>query len=230
MSRAVDVHIRVSVGRGDTRFALDAELTIDDGVLVLFGPSGCGKSLTLQSVVGVVKPDAGHIRVCGVTMFDDQGAWVPAHQRRIGYVPQHHSLFPFCSVADNVAFGLSRAERHSGSRRVDELIEELGIAHLRNAMPGNLSGGERQRVALARALAVEPRLLVLDEPFASIDYDGRDELRRSLRRTLERHGTPALFVTHDPNEARQLADRVVRFERGKTSASGSADEILGAAT
>jgi molybdate transport system ATP-binding protein len=226
----VDVQIRVAVGSADSRFELNAELSLDEGVLVLFGPSGCGKSLTLQAVVGVVRPSSGHIHVCGATMFDDGGVWVPAHQRRIGYVPQHHSLFPFCNVADNVAFGLPRAERRSGNKRVEELIEELGIAHLRNTMPGNLSGGERQRVALARALAVRPRLLVLDEPFASIDHEGRDELRQMLRRTLERHGTPALFVTHDPNEARQLADRVVRFERGKTTEAGTATELLGART
>jgi len=223
---AIEADITVLVG-DDPPFGLPAKLSLDSGVLVLFGPSGSGKSLTLQSIVGVHKPIAGKIVVDGRTLFDHEAdVWVPPHLRRIGYVPQHDSLFPFCSVRDNIAFGLSREERRGNSKTVDRLIDDLDIAHLRNAKPTSLSGGERQRVALARALAVRPVLLVLDEPFASIDVDGRAELRAMLRKTLESYGTSALFVTHDPAEARELGDRVVRFERGKTTASGTPEEVL----
>ncbi|HZO13218.1 MAG TPA: ATP-binding cassette domain-containing protein, partial [Polyangiaceae bacterium] len=167
-ARALAARLEVQVGNARKPFRLQVELSLDEGVLVLFGPSGSGKSLTLSTVVGLIRPQSGYLVVAGEKVYDESSSlWVPAHRRRIGYVPQHHSLFPFCDVRDNVAFGLPRAERRK-SRRVDELIEELGLSTLSDAMPTNLSGGERQRVALARALAVEPRLLVLDEPFASI--------------------------------------------------------------
>jgi molybdate transport system ATP-binding protein len=223
----LSLDIGVHVGQGDDAFALEAKLELDAGTLVLFGPSGSGKSLTLQALVGLVRPMRGRIAVAGRALFDaSHKLWVPPHRRHIGYVPQHHSLFPFCSVRDNVAFGLSRAERRGGSKVVEALIDELGLGHLANQRPHSLSGGERQRVALARALAVDPVLLVLDEPFASIDADGRSELRATLRRTLGEHAMSAVFVTHDRDEALELGDRAVRFERGRTVASGVPADVL----
>ncbi len=219
--KAIVADFVVEVGGRKDRFRLTVALELDEGVLVLFGPSGSGKSLTVQALVGVVRPASGRIVVRGRTLYDDRGGWVPPHRRHIGYVPQHHSLFPFCDVYDNIAFGLPAAERRGTSPIVEQLIEELDLGHLRHARPVNLSGGERQRVALARALAVRPELLLLDEPFASIDVDGRAEVRETLQRTLAHHGTPAVFITHDRDEARALADRVVLFERGRTAASGS---------
>jgi molybdate transport system ATP-binding protein len=212
---------------GDGEFAVQAELNLAAGVLVLFGPSGAGKSLTLQGLAGLLRPRRGQVRVAGETLFDSQRRIdVPAHRRRIGYVPQHHTLFPFCDVSANVAFGLPRAERRAAAGRLFALLEELELAHLAHARPDALSGGERQRVALARALAVRPRLLLLDEPFASIDQDGREALRRILRQTLERHGTPAVFVTHDPDEALALGDQLVRFERGRSTLAGTPAQLL----
>lgn len=225
---ALEAEITVNVGWTARRFSVEAKLSLAEGVLVLFGPSGSGKSLTVAAIVGVVEPAAGRMSVCGETVFDaDKKIWVEAHRRRIGYVPQHHSLFPFCDVFQNVAFGLARAERAKKSARVEQLIDELGLSHLSDAMPASLSGGERQRVALARALAVRPRLLALDEPFASIDHEGRDSLHAVLKAVLARYGTPAVFVTHDPSEALEIGDRMVRFERGKTVASGTPRELLG---
>lgn len=217
-ARAIEARFVVRAGS----FRTDAELSLDEGVLVLFGPSGSGKSTTLKAIAGLLRPDQGRIAVRGETYFDaDRGVEVPAHRRRIGYVPQHHALFPFLDVARNVAFGLPRAERRADNPRVHALLEELGIAHLRDARPADLSGGERQRVSLARALAVNPALLVLDEPFSSIDQEGREALWRLVRDTLERHRTPAVFVTHDPDEALALGDHLVRFERGRTAESGA---------
>ncbi len=145
--------------------------------------------------------------------------------RRLGYVPQHHSLFPFLNVAENVAFGLPR-ERRRDDPTVAALMEELELTHLAQARPASLSGGERQRVAVARALAVEPDLLLLDEPFASIDRAGRRRARAVVARVLEAHGTPAVLVTHDAAEALELGTRVVLYERGRTTRSGTPSEVL----
>ena len=209
------------------RFTVTSDLALDAGVLVLFGPSGSGKSLTLRALAGLLRPEHGFIRVAGRTFFDSRSRIeVPAHARSVGYVPQHHALFPFRTVEENVAFGLPRKERRRGNPRVLALMEELGIAHRASELPGALSGGERQRVALARALAVAPSLLLLDEPFSSIDQLGRETLGRVLRSTLMRHGIPAVFVTHDPEEALTLGDRLVRFETGRTTESGTPAALL----
>jgi molybdate transport system ATP-binding protein len=218
---------RLTVTVGDGAFSVDADLRLDRGVLVLFGPSGAGKSLTLQALVGLIRPSDGYVRLGGEPLFDAaRGIDVPTERRRIGYVPQHNSLFPFCDVAENVAFGLPRADRRRDHPSVVRLMDELGLTSLARARPDRLSGGERQRVALARALAVRPRLLVLDEPFASIDQDGRTALRRTLIDALEQRPTPVVFVTHDPDEAIALGDAVVRFERGRSTETGSPDRIL----
>jgi molybdate transport system ATP-binding protein len=196
-------------------------------VLILFGPSGAGKSLTLQALAGLVRPHAGWLHLADDVLYDSsRGVNVPAHRRGVGYVPQHHALFPFRDALDNVLFGLPRRERRRDNPRVRALMEELGIAHLQASHPARLSGGERQRVALARALAVQPRLLLLDEPFASIDHDGRTALQTLLRQVLERHGIPAVFVTHSAEEALALGDTLVRFERGRTIEAGLPADLL----
>lgn len=218
---ALEADFRVSVGARSSPFEVTAKLSLDRGVLAVFGPSGSGKSLTLQVIAGLLRPQSGRIRVGGEPLSDSEAKLhLPPHRRRVGYVPQHHALFPFCSVWRNVAFGLPRGERRPDHPVVAGLLHELGLEHLTHAMPERLSGGERQRVALARALAVRPRLLLLDEPFNSIDLAGRRELWGVLRATLARHQTPAVFVTHDPVEAAALAERVVLFERGRSTRSG----------
>jgi len=203
----------------------DQQLTLASGTLVLFGPSGAGKTVTVHALAGLLRPERGHVRIAGETVFDAaRRENVPAHKRRIGYVPQHQSLFPFMDVLGNVGFGLARAER--AGKDILVLMEELGILHLKRARPDDLSGGERQRVALARALAIRPRLLLLDEPFASIDHDGRAALRATLKDTLKRRDLPAVFVTHDPDDAIELGDSLVRFERGRTTEAGTPRALL----
>lgn len=208
-------------------FELRAELVLEDGVLILFGPSGTGKSLTVSALAGLITPRSGRIQLGEDVLLDvAAGVNVPAEGRRIGYVPQHHSLFPFTDVASNVAFGLPRARRKRDDPAVRGLLEELDLTALADADPNALSGGERQRVALARALVVEPRLLLLDEPFASIDRDGRKRLRGILRATLERRGTPAVFVTHSAGEALELGTSMTLYERGRTVRTGPPSELL----
>jgi ABC-type sulfate/molybdate transport systems ATPase subunit len=152
------------------------------------------------------------------------GVDVPAERRRLGYVPQDHALFPFLDVAGNVAFGLPWRERRRA--RVDALLDELGLAALASARPDALSGGERQRVALGRALAPGPRVLLLDEPFASIDEAGRASLQKLVRALIEARRIPAVLVTHHPGEAVALGDRLVHVERGRTLASGDPRALL----
>jgi molybdate transport system ATP-binding protein len=223
---ALEARLTIAVG-GAGGFHLEVELGLERGVLVLFGPSGAGKSLTLQALAGLITPQRGYLRVGGETLYESERRIdVPTHRRRLGYVPQHDSLFPFCSVARNVSFGLPRRERRDDHPRVLELLEELGLAHLAKARPASLSGGERQRAALARALAVRPRLVLLDEPFSAIDREGRGALRAAIRATLEHHGIPAVFVTHDPEEAIALGDRLVRYRRGATAEAGDPEALL----
>jgi molybdate transport system ATP-binding protein len=224
---ALDARLAFAVRSGDRGFTVDADLALDAGVLVLFGPSGAGKTLTLQALAGLIPGVRGHLRVGGEVLLDStRRASVPAHARRIGYVPQQHALFPFLDVTGNVAFGLPRAERRRGSERVSALLDELDLGALASAQPGSLSGGERQRVALGRALAVEPRLLLLDEPFAAIDAEGRAGLQRLLRAVIDRRRVPAVVVTHSAAEALALGDRLVRVERGRTVAAGDPRALL----
>ncbi len=229
MSRYIlEARLSLRMWRNGQSFHVAAELALEAGLLVLFGPSGAGKSLTLQALAGLIRPEHGWIRIGGEVLFDgDRGIDVPPHRRRVGYVPQSRSLFPFRDVAGNVAFGLPRRERRRSNPRVQALMEELGIGHLVAAAPESLSGGERQRVALARALAVRPRLLLLDEPFGAIDRQGRAKLHRVLRRALDHHRIPAVVVTHDPDEALTLGDRLVLFDRGRTVTSGDPASLLG---
>ena len=215
-SPVLDASFALTAGSGPGAFNITVDFNLEAGVLVLFGRSGVGKTLTLRALAGLERPDHGHIAFNDVTVFDSPaGVWVPAHQRHVGWVPQHNALFPFVSVQANVGFGLPASERRGP--RVTGLLGELGLEQLADASTDRLSGGERKRVALARALAIEPSLLRLDEPFASIDRDGRDELITLLQRTLDRFSVPAVMVTHDAGEARKLASSIVLYERGQAT-------------
>ncbi len=174
-------------------------------LLALLGPSGCGKSTTLRLIAGLEVPDAGSIQVGGTVVVGNR-VWLPPQRRRVGMVFQDYALFPHLTVAGNIAYGIQgRSGRDS---RVMELLELVSLAGHGDAYPHQLSGGQQQRVALARALAPEPALLLLDEPFSSLDPGLRQQLRTDVREILRQSGTTSLLVTHDQEEALSIADRV----------------------
>jgi molybdate transport system ATP-binding protein len=208
-------------------FTLDAEWTADGGVAALFGPSGAGKTLTLQCLAGLLRPDAGRIVVDGRVLFDGTtGVDVPPQARRVGYVFQGYALFPHLSVADNIGFGLRGRPRRERQARVAEVMTRLGLAGLEHRHPGELSGGQRQRVALGRALAIDPALLLLDEPLSALDAPLRRTLRDELQAVLADWGTAAVVVTHDFTEAYRLGDRIVVYEDGRVVQAAPRAELL----
>jgi sulfate transport system ATP-binding protein len=208
--------------------ALDrVNLTVLTGSLVaLLGPSGSGKTTLLRIISGLEAPDQGEVLFYGESVTSRA-----ARERRVGFVFQHYALFRHMSVFDNVAFGLQvkpRAQRPSKAEiagRVHELLALVRLDGLAGRFPWQLSGGQRQRVALARALAVKPKMLLLDEPFGSLDAMVRQELRRWLRRLHDEIGITSVFVTHDQEEALEVADRVVVMHQGRVEQAGTPEEI-----
>jgi spermidine/putrescine transport system ATP-binding protein len=177
----------------------------------LLGPSGCGKSTTLNMIAGFLEPTTGEIRLSGRLLNG-----VPPHRRGTAMVFQDYALFPHLSAADNVAFGLKLRRRPAEEirRRVGELLELVGLGHRATNLPSQLSGGEQQRVALARALAVDPEVVLLDEPLSNLDARLRVQMRRELKRILGEAGVTVIFVTHDQSEAFAICDRVAVMRRG----------------
>ena len=215
----IDLNFQLSLRDARRRFDLNARLRTNSGFTVLYGPSGSGKSTTLQAIAGLQCPHAGYIRVDGQTLFDhDNKVNVPARQRRIGYLFQQYALFPHLSLRANVEFGLTtwykRRPTPAQRERVDALLESFGLAEMADSRPQALSGGQQQRVALARALACEPRILLLDEPFAALNPMLRTALRTELAATCRQWGIPVLMITHDLEDVVQLAQTAFVFEAG----------------
>ncbi|BFU91150.1 MAG: sulfate/thiosulfate import ATP-binding protein CysA [Nitrospira sp.] len=205
----------------------DVSLHVQEGELVaLLGPSGCGKTTLLRILAGLERPDRGRIFLHGTEVTDRR-----ITERRVGFVFQHYALFRHMTVAENVAFGLTvqpRVQRPSVARIQEKVYELLTLVQLQamaGRYPSQLSGGQRQRVALARALAVEPKLLLLDEPFGALDAKVRKELRRWLRRLHDEVHITGILVTHDQEEALEVADRVVVMHQGNIEQIGTPDEV-----
>lgn len=179
-------------------------------IAAVLGASGSGKTSLLRLIAGFERPDTGRIAIDGKVVADHD-TFVPPERRGLGYVPQEGALFPHLTVAQNVAFGLARGD----SARTDEVLALVGLTGLEQRYPSELSGGQQQRVALARAIAPRPPLVLLDEPFSSLDAGLRGEMRREIRATLARAGATALIVTHDQDEALSIADRVAVLRDGE---------------
>lgn len=215
----IDVDLTLTVSDARRRFDLAARFSTDVPFAALYGPSGAGKSLTLQAMAGLIKPAGGHVRLDGRTLYDSaRGIDVPPSERRIGYLFQDYALFPHLSVRDNVGFGLaSWPRRLSAAHRlsVDTLLETFGLSAMADSRPSTLSGGQQQRVALARALACQPQVLLLDEPFASLNPMLRQTLRQDLADVRKQWGIPALMITHDIDDVLALADVAFVYKDGK---------------
>jgi len=210
---------------GSNRAVAGVDLELAEGELVsVLGPSGCGKTTLLRCLAGFEAPDAGSI-VVGEETVAGPGVWVPPERRRIGMVFQDYALFPHLCVEDNVAFGLARQDRQERERATRSTLELVGLQHKAGSYPHELSGGERQRVALARALAPEPAVVLLDEPFSSLDATLRADLRREVALILREADATALLVTHDQEEALTLGDRLAVMRDGVLVQEGPPAEV-----
>lgn len=206
---------QVSCGYGDLAVAEQIDLQLPAGDIgCLLGPSGCGKTTLLRAIAGLEPVRAGHIRL-GDTLLSQPGFRLPAQQRQIGMVFQDWALFPHLSVHENIMFGLMDWRRTEARRRSEQLLAQMGLSEQAHKRPEALSGGQQQRVALARALAPRPRLLLLDEPFSSLDAGLRSQLAQDVRHWIQQEGMTALLVTHDHEEAYAMADRVGVMMRGR---------------
>ncbi len=201
----------------------DVSFGVEKGQLAaLLGPSGSGKTTILRMIAGLDMPDSGDIAINGIRVND-----IPGSKRGIGFVFQNYALFRYMTVADNIAFGLEvqRKSKKEIKSRVEELLELVSMKELGKRYPHQLSGGQRQRVAFARALAPNPQLLLLDEPFAAIDAKVRRELRTWLKEMINRVGITSIFVTHDQEEAMEVADTIIITNQGRIEQIGTPNEI-----
>ena len=208
---------------GDYKASDNVNFGVEKGKLIgLLGPSGSGKTTILRMIAGLETPDSGDIIIDGVRVND-----LAASKRGIGFVFQNYALFRYMTVYDNIAFGLrvQKADKKKIDERVRELIKLIGLEGLEKRYPSQLSGGQRQRVAFARALAPNPQLLLLDEPFAAIDAKVRKELRSWLREMIEKLGVTSIFVTHDQDEAIEVADEIIITNTGRIEHTGTPIEI-----
>jgi molybdate transport system ATP-binding protein len=220
--------IEVAVQHRLGRFALDARFVSGPGLTALFGRSGAGKTSLVNVIAGLVRPARGRIVVDGATLLDtERGIFVPKHKRRIGYVFQEGRLFPHLTVRHNLLFGRWFSPQPHLGIGFDEVVAMLGIAPLLERRPATLSGGEKQRVAIGRALLADPRLLLMDEPLASLDGPRKDEILPYIERLRDAVGIPIVYVSHSVAEVTRLATTMVLMSEGAVAAVGTPGEVMG---
>lgn len=214
----------LSKSYGKTKALDKINLTVSRGeLLVVMGPSGCGKTTLLLTILGVLRADDGHVYIDDKDIDDFR-----ISERNIGYAPQDFGLFPHLSIYDNVAFGLRTREIGRGEieARVEERLSLVGLEGLEQRKPSELSGGQKQRVALARALAIDPCLLLLDEPLSNVDEVTKAEVKASLKETIKRAGVTTICVMHDPDDALELGDRIAVMYSGQIIQCATPKELL----
>lgn len=184
-------------------------------ILCLLGPSGCGKTTALKTLAGLVTPDHGEIELYGNTVFSDTGINLAAQSRSIGFIFQDYALFPHLTIAQNIAYGLTKLSKQDKLQRIEETLNLVELSGLQERYPHELSGGQQQRVAVARALAPKPQLLLMDEPFSNIDGQVKRRMMADLRKLLKAHNISCIFVTHAKEEAFAFADKTAVMDQGK---------------
>jgi molybdate transport system ATP-binding protein len=220
------IQVRFQLDYGEFQLAVDLSLP-GSGITVLFGHSGSGKTTLLRCIAGLEHAPQGFLEINGKIWQDsEKGLFVPTHKRSLGYVFQEANLFPHLSVEGNLQFGLKRIDKSSRPNDPKQILELLGIDHLLDRMPDKLSGGERQRVAIARALVLNPEVLLMDEPLASLDLKRKQEILPHLNKLHQETNIPILYVTHSQQEVAQLADYLVVLEEGRVLASGLLSDTL----
>jgi iron(III) transport system ATP-binding protein len=218
--------LRALYRRFGGRMAVDGiSLDVKRGeVLCLLGPSGCGKSTTLRIAAGLERPDSGRVFVGG-RLVEGEGRHEPPETRRVGLMFQDYALFPHLTAKQNVAFGLAKLARSERETRAEDELSRVGLIRFKDAFPHTLSGGEQQRVALARMLAPKPDVVLMDEPFSGLDSALRDDVRGATLKRLKEAGTAVVMVTHDPDEAMRVGDRVAIMRAGRIVQTGTPAEI-----
>jgi molybdate transport system ATP-binding protein len=216
----LDLDIRKTMRAGSQSFRLDVRLQTDSRRVVILGPSGSGKSLTLRAIAGLLRPDAGHIRLDGRVLFDASARVdLAARRRQLAYVFQDYALFPHLTVRQNIAFPLLKGwfnpRRRQQYEQADYWCRAFQLGHVADQYPHELSGGQKQRTALARALVTQPRALLLDEPFAALDTALRARMRTELDELQQRLQVPMVLITHDPEDAAVFGDHVVELRDGQ---------------
>ena len=215
--------LQVTIKKKLGNFLLDVDFCMDGGVFAILGASGCGKSMTLKCIAGIERPDEGRIVLNDRVLFDSKKKInLPPQKRKVGYMFQDYALFPTMNVVQNIQAGMGRKP---DPKKVREYITGFQLGGLEHHMPDQLSGGQKQRVAMARMLAAEPEVLLLDEPFAAIDAKVRQELRTWLRETIDKIGITSIFVTHDQDEAIEVADEIIITNEGRVEQMGDPVEI-----
>ncbi len=220
-----ELAFQLEVVRGE--FTLSVDETCPPGITCIIGPSGSGKSTLLATLAGLALPDRGRVAVGSDVWLDlARGIEVPVHERRLSYVFQGLALFPHMSALHNVEYGMHDVPRPERTERALKLLDRVGVKHLARRKPRTFSGGEAQRVAIARALARSPKLVLLDEPFSALDRDLRAQLTALIREISGELRVPIVHVTHSLGEVKQLADHVIRFEKGAIVERGTPDQVV----
>ena len=205
--------LKVNIQKEIDGFFLNKEWQVDKGeVISLFGPSGSGKSITVKSITGLVSPDDGYIMMDDVYVFHKKESIdLPSRERRVGYVPQNYALFPHMKVRENITYAMKEKDKHEKDKMAKDLLQRVGLEEKWDKYPNQLSGGEKQRVAIIRALASNPKVLLLDEPFSAVDITVRNILRKEIKDFLTMLNIPVVLVTHDPEDVKVLATKVVDY-------------------
>ncbi len=221
------MNLELSLKKALDGFSIDARLQLDSEMLVLFGPSGAGKTLILKMISGMIRPDEGSISIGTRKVFDSAGGIdVPIRERKVGFLFQDYALFPHMTVYGNISYGISGLKKEAVTKKVGELINVTRLAGLENRYPHELSGGQKQRCALARTLAVEPSLLLLDEPFSALDYQVREKLRADLINIHRMYPITTILVTHDLEEAFMLGRRIAVVNNGRIEQVGTREDVF----